>query len=229
MKGVVDFVFLIDGTGSMDPCMQALKDNINVFLDELTGPQSPVRDWRGKVVTFRDQEVDGSHWYGDNPFVANDGAALKAQLAGLVAAGGGDEPESALDALHRVATMEYTAEGQQELDPTKWRFRSDAARVVIVFSDATYKTTMSYPAGVGGTAADVITALASNRINLVMYTPNHESWEQISHVDKAEWEAVDPAPNFVEGLKALVTDRTKFRKVMVALAKSVSSSVTEVL
>ena len=58
MAGIVDFIFLIDGTGSMDPCMDALKSNINVFLDELTGIQSPIRDWRGKVVTYRDQQVD---------------------------------------------------------------------------------------------------------------------------------------------------------------------------
>ncbi len=230
MAGTVDFVFLIDGTGSMGACMQALKDNINVFLDEVTGPQSPVRNWRGKVVTFRDQEVDGSHWFEDNPFVANDGAAFKAQLARLEAAGGGDEPESALDALHKLATMEQTAKGQQELDATKWRYRSDAARVVILFTDATYKATMTYPAATGGTATDVITALTNNKIILIMYAPNDAGWESIAQVDKCEWESVEATPTFVDGLKAVVSDRTKFKQAMLALAKSVSkSSATEIL
>jgi hypothetical protein len=144
--------------------MQALKDNINVFLDEVTGLQSPVREWRGKVVTFRDHDVDGSRWFEDNAFVANDGPGLKAQLGRLEPAGGGDEPESGLDALHRLATMEQTAKGSQAVDPNKWRYRSDAARVVILFTDATYKPTMTYPAATGGTVTDVITALTCGMI-----------------------------------------------------------------
>ena len=52
----VDFIFLIDGTLSMQPCMDSLKANINVFLDELMGEQSVLRDWRGKVVTYRDEK-----------------------------------------------------------------------------------------------------------------------------------------------------------------------------
>lgn len=229
MGGTVDFVFLIDGTGSMNPCMQALKDNINVFLDEVAGAQSPVRNWRGKVVTYRDHEVDGSRWYEDNPFVVNDGPAFKQQLSRIEAAGGGDEPESALDALHRLATMEQTARGEQEADPGKWRHRSDAARVVILFTDASYKPTMTYSAAVGGTATDVTNALVNNKVILIMYAPNDEGWEVIGNTDKCEWEPVDASPTFVDGLKTMVSDRTKFKQAMIALAKSVSVSVAEVL
>ena len=150
MAGEVDFIFLIDGTGSMNPCMDALKSNINIFLDTLTGEQSVVRDWRGKVVTYRDQKVDGSRWFEDNPFVKNDGPSLKTQLDTLNAEGGGDEPESLLDALHKISLMGHTGKAAQELDPYLWRYRSDAARVVVVFTDATYHTTMSYPDGEGG-------------------------------------------------------------------------------
>ena len=63
------------------------------------GPNNaaPVRDWRGKVVGFRDIEAaqgEGLPWIVDNSFVT-DANALKAQLAALEAAGGGDEPEVA--------------------------------------------------------------------------------------------------------------------------------------
>src|SRR5207253_10259760 len=72
-KGVVDIVFLLDATGSMQPCIDALKDNIAKFIDSLTegGPnnQLPVRDWRGRVVGYRDLPADGDGWYVDNPFV----------------------------------------------------------------------------------------------------------------------------------------------------------------
>ncbi len=63
--------------------------------------------------------------------------------------GGGDEPESLLDALYTVAAMEAVPKGSQSEDPAKWRYRSDAARVVIVFTDASFKETMSIPAGEG--------------------------------------------------------------------------------
>jgi hypothetical protein len=75
---------------------------------------------------------------------------VEAQLANLRAAGGGDEPESLLDALYKVATMEATPKGAQGEEPNKWRYRSDAARVVIVFTDASFKETMSIPEAKGG-------------------------------------------------------------------------------
>ena len=151
-KGVADFIFLIDGTGSMQPCLDAIKGGIKTFFAELTGSQSVIRDWRGKFITYRDEQADGDDWYHDNPFVHNDPAALTAQLEQIDAHGGGDEPESLLDALHKVATMEQTDRGAQELDPSKWRYRSDAARVVIIFTDATFKSPMTYSGGAGGTA-----------------------------------------------------------------------------
>ncbi len=35
-KGVVDIVFLVDITGSMQHCIDALKANISAFIDSLT-------------------------------------------------------------------------------------------------------------------------------------------------------------------------------------------------
>src|SRR4051812_37123874 len=106
-KGVVDIVFLLDITGSMQPCIDALKEHIKVFIRSLTtkdaNNSNPVRDWRAKAVGYRDAEVD-SDWYVDNPFV-RDPVQLTAQLAALEAKGGGDEPETLLDALYKVSTM----------------------------------------------------------------------------------------------------------------------------
>lgn len=229
MAGTADFIFLIDGTGSMNPCMQALKDNIHVFLDEIGGEQSPVYDWRGKVVVYRDQEVDGSHWLEDNPFVA-DAAALKSQIDSLEAKGGGDEPESALDAIHLLATYPQAARSAQDVGPQEWRYRSNAALVVIVFTDATFKPIMTYDAGAGGTVEDVRNAVMNNKLILIIYAPDEEGWESLSQVDKAEWIAIDKAPDergeasFVEGLRQLVGDQDNFKKAMIALAESVSKS-----
>ena len=66
VKGVADIVFLVDATGSMGKCIERLKTNISTFFDEMTsekGNGSPLKDWRAKVVGFRDFEEDGpSRW-----------------------------------------------------------------------------------------------------------------------------------------------------------------------
>ena len=88
-KGVADVVFLIDVSGSMSPIIDALRKNIEAFVDSLQSGDAnnvaPVRDWRGKVVGYRDIEAaqsEGMEWLEDHPFV-NDAASLKAQLAEL--------------------------------------------------------------------------------------------------------------------------------------------------
>ena len=112
VKGVVDIAFLIDATGSMRPCIEGVKNNIETFVTALTvgdaNTPPAVRDWRAKVVGYRDFEVDGANAFIDNPFV-NTAAELHAQLAALTAEGGGDGPKSLLEALYRMAIMEETA------------------------------------------------------------------------------------------------------------------------
>ena len=55
-KGVVDIVFLLDVTGSMQPCIDALKNNIATFIDALTtkapNNDNPVKHWRAKAVGY---------------------------------------------------------------------------------------------------------------------------------------------------------------------------------
>ena len=114
VKGIADIVFLVDATGSMDTCITKLKENIAVFVDSLTG-QDPnarqvLKEFRVKAVGYRDFTDKDSPPFVDNPFV-DSAAALKDQLAALNAEGGGDEPESLLDALYRVANMDETAPG----------------------------------------------------------------------------------------------------------------------
>ena len=223
MGGIVDFVFLIDGTGSMQPCIDALKENLGGFLDELTGAQSPVKDWRGRVVAYRDHKVDGNGWLEALPFVQNDVGALKAQVNGLEAAGGGDEAESLLDALHWLCQIGQTAEGSQGPDPGKWRYPSDAARVVVVFTDATYHDPMTYPEGATGTWEDVKNAIVTNKVILFLYAPDHVCYDSLSSINDADYVPI-PGPDFVAGLANYTSDKTNFNKVLVALAKTISKS-----
>ena len=234
-KGVADLVFVVDVSGSMSTCIDALRKNIEVFIDSLSqgdaNNAAPVRDWRGKVVGYRDfdaADAEGLPWIVDNAFV-RDAGSLKAQLATLQAAGGGDEPESLLDALYKVASMEATPKGSQTEDPAKWRYRSDAARVVIVFTDASFKETMSLPEAKGGSLQDVANVVMANRIILSLFAPNFEGYDRLSQIDKSEWEVVEfEGLNPQEALQKFTSDPVNFRTTLKQLAASVSRSAETV-
>lgn len=234
-KGVADIVFLVDVTGSMEPCIDALRRNIEAFIDSLSqgdpNNAASVKDWRGKVVGYRDieaAEAEGLPWIVDNEFV-RDASALKAQLSTLQANGGGDEPESLLDALYKVASMEAVPKGSQTEDPAKWRYRSDAARVVIVFTDASFKETMSIAEAKGGSLQDVANLIMANRIILSLFAPNFEGYDRLSQIDKSEWEVVEyEGLNPQEALQKFTSDPVNFRNTLKQLAASVSRSAATV-
>ena len=231
-KGVADIVFLIDVSGSMAPIIDALRKNIEVFIDSLSSGDAnnaaPVKDWRGKVVGYRDAEHDGPNWIQDHPFV-RDAVALKAQLASLRAEGGGDEPESLLDAIYKVATMEASPKGAQSEDPNRWRYRSEAARVVVVFTDASFRETMAIPEAKGGALQDVANVVMANRIILSLFAPNFEGYDRLSQIDKSEWEVVEyPGLSPQEALRKFTEDAANFRTTLKQLAASVSKSAETV-
>lgn len=234
-RGVADIVFLIDVSGSMAPVIDALRRNIEVFIDSLSAGDAnnaaPVKDWRGKVVGYRDIEhsaVDGTEWLVDAPFV-RDAVALKAQLAALRAEGGGDEPESLLDALYTIATMPASPKGAQAEDPGQWRYRSEAARVIVVFTDASFKETMSVPTAKGGSLQDVANVVMANRIILSLFAPNFEGYDRLSQIDKSEWEVVEyEGLTPQQALERFTADQANFRTTLKQLAASVSKSAETV-
>ncbi|HEX8308083.1 MAG TPA: VWA domain-containing protein [Allosphingosinicella sp.] len=234
-KGVADIVFVVDISGSMAPCIDALRQNIETFVGSLSSGDAnnaaPVKDWRAKVVGYRDIEAaesEGLPWIVDNDFV-RDPAELKSQLAALQANGGGDEPESLLDTLYKVATMEATAKGAQGVEAGKWRYRSDAARVVVVFTDASFKETMSIPEAKGGSLQDVANVVMANRIILSLFAPNFEGYDRLSQIDKSEWEVVEyEGLNAQEALQKFTSDQANFRNTLTQLAASVSRSAETV-
>jgi hypothetical protein len=219
----------------MSTCIDALRRNIEAFIDSLSqgdaNNAAPVKDWRGKVVGYRDIEAadaEGLPWIVDNHFV-RDAGALKAQLSMLQAAGGGDEPESLLDALYKVASMEASPKGSQTEDPGKWRYRSDAARVVIVFTDASFKETMSIPEAKGGSLQDIANLVMANRIILSLFAPNFEGYDRLSQIDKSEWEVVEfEGLSPQEALQKFTSDPVNFRTTLKQLAASVSRSAETV-
>jgi Mg-chelatase subunit ChlD len=226
-KGIPDIVFLLDASGSMKECIQAVTQNISTFVDTLATPDSnggiQIKDWRIRVVGYRDRDADGEQWLVDNPFTS-DVAAVKSQLAALEAKGGGDEPESLLDAMYTVTQWASSDKGGQAL-PNGWRHRHDAARVLVIFTDASCKPGFKAADGSTGTVTDLIQACNASKLKVILYAPMAPSYTELGGMSGLEWEPVgELGDKPVEALKAYTSDAANFRKVMEALAKSVSQS-----
>ena len=190
IKGVVDIVVLLDVTGSMQKCIDAVKASVATFIGSLSATdannEAPIKDWRMKIVGYRDHQVSESNWFVDNPFV-RDVTAVQTQLsaANMQASGGGDEPKSLLDALFRIANMGES--GAQDGDePGNWRTRGSSARAVIFFTDGTFKTPMTIPEATGANVWDVINALTGNKIILCGFCPEWSGYEELGSLDRAQ-------------------------------------------
>jgi FHA domain/Integrin beta chain VWA domain len=116
----VDIVFVLDVTESMQPYIDAVKQNVIAFANDL---QSNSRDYRLGLVTFEDYVVSA---YPDcncayrNSFTS-DVKQFTDWVGTLHAGGGGDIPEDQLDALAYAA---------------KFPFRPEAEGIIIIVTDA---------------------------------------------------------------------------------------------
>lgn len=226
-KGIPDIVFLLDASGSMKECLRAVTDNIAGFVDTLSSPDANggvlIKDWRIRVVGYRDKEADGSHWWIDNPFTS-DVAQVKSQLAALEAKGGNDEPESLLDAMYTLSQWP-TAERGASASPIGWRHRHDATRIIIVFTDASCKPTFTAADGSKGSTSDLINTYHAAKLKAFLFAPETPGYLELSEMNGLEWEMVgtlDANPQLA--LKEFVANTASFRKIMEALAQSISAS-----
>lgn len=225
-KGIADIVFLIDISGSMQPCMDALKNNIGVLVDQMTNPgpnsEAVVKDWRIKICGYRDAIYDGSKWWEERPFTS-DVSQIRSDLNSLQAMGGEDEPESLLDGLWKLSKMPSTAKGAQA-ESNSWRYHQDAARCVIVFTDASCHMTTSATEAGGATFDDVAREVMAARLRLSIYAPETDCYHTIGAIDKCEIEFVGTLTDAVEEMKVFSGNTANFRKTMEQLAKSISVS-----
>lgn len=232
VKGVCDIVFLLDISGSMQPCLDGLVDNIANFVTTLrdgADANTPafISDWRIKVCGYRDVEEDGEYWWEESPFIANDVAQVTEHLKSLQAKGGGDEPESLLDGIFKVATLPVSEKGAQP-EGDKWRHRSEAARIVIIFTDATYKPTMSIPEAAGGTLDDIVNKVTEMKLKLCCFVPEgQECYYSLGEIDKTELEEIPGVLGDRRMMVEYTQDKAHFEKVMEQLAKTVSKSAAQ--
>ena len=115
----VDIVFGIDVSGSMTPILDQVKANALRFYDDvqtnLTAKGKNVDQLRVRVIAFRDFAADGEAALEESPFftLPEERAGFSEFVSGLVAEGGGDEPESGLEAVALAIDSAWTTTGDR--------------------------------------------------------------------------------------------------------------------
>jgi hypothetical protein len=238
-RGVADIVFLIDATGSMMPCIRAVRESVAAFVDgiqQLGATGSPlVRDWRARVVGYRDRPDCEDDWLVEFPFVQSV-EQLKVQLSDLSAHGGGTEPESLLDALYHLASL--PPEDPSVVTGARgWRPRREAHRFIVVFTDATFHPTFrrsTSSSASDGQLEDVVERVHESGIWLHIFAPEFECYRPLSEIDRCKWKRIplkvvdDPEFHFgaigAYALKQFVKDKAQFDLVLRQLGGSISQS-----
>jgi von Willebrand factor type A domain len=198
----VDIVFCIDVTGSMTPIIDQVKENALRFYDDvqsnLTAKGKNVDQLRVRVIAFRDFAADGAAALDESPFftLPDDRADFSAFVNGLVAEGGGDAPESGLEAValaidspwttvgdrRRQVIVVWTDQPAQPLDPSV--LPSDiASRVPVDFSALT------------DAWEDEQGRMGSSSKRLILFAPDGPGWSDMSGV----WENVVHNPSQAGG------------------------------
>jgi hypothetical protein len=198
----VDIVFCIDVTGSMTPIIDQVKENALRFYDDvqsnLTAKGKNVDQLRVRVIAFRDFAADGAAALDESPFftLPDDRADFSAFVSGLVAEGGGDAPESGLEAVALAIDSPWTTSGDRR------------RQVIVVWTDqpAQPLDASALPSDIAARVPRDFSALTdawedeqgrmgSSSKRLILFAPDGPGWSDISGV----WENVVHNPSQAGG------------------------------
>jgi von Willebrand factor type A domain len=121
----LDIVFVLDVTGSMTFAINGVRDGIQKFVDELARNRLEAQVG---MLAFKDEYEDRDAFniltFGANKHFTKDALEFSKRVGSLKADGGGDTPESSLDAMIKAA---------------KLPFRSNSVKILLLITDAPYK------------------------------------------------------------------------------------------
>ena len=199
----VDIVFCIDVTGSMTPILDSVKANALGFYDDvqtnLTAKGKHVEQLRVRVVAFRDFAADGPAALEESPFytLPDERAEFSTFVNGLIPQGGGDHPESGLEAVAIAINSPWTTAGDRR------------RQVIVVWTDQP-----AHPLDPSVVPADLASripadfsaltdawedeqgVMASNSKRLILFAPDGPGWIDMS----AGWENVVHHPSQAGGI-----------------------------
>jgi hypothetical protein len=198
----VDIVFCVDVTGSMTPILDQVKANALRFYSDvqsnLTAKGKNIDELRVRVVAFRDIVADGEAALQESSFfeLPADQAGFSEFVNGLVAEGGGDAPESGLEAAALAMTSSWTTRGDRR------------RQVIVVWTDQPahpLDSSATPPAFADRVPADFSALtdlwedpqgpLGSSSKRLILFAPDGPGWSDISGV----WENVVHHPSQAGG------------------------------
>lgn len=192
----VDIVLCIDATGSMSPVLDLVKAHALQFYDDLTQSmfhkQKQINQLRARVVVYRDLHVDGRDAMVTSPFftLPDERDAFAAFVKPVRASGGGDEPESGLEALYEAMRSDWVKGGDRKRHVVVLWTDASAHRL----EDAVMRATPGYPAEMPGSFGDLTAVwegqdMDSGAKRMLLYAPDaypwneiQSSWEQVAHV-----------------------------------------------
>lgn len=187
----LDLVICIDVTGSMHQAIRMAKENAFRFAaqmdEEMEKSGRSISEFRVKVLAFRDIYVEKEEWIQQSGFFnmrdAADVEAFAEFVGELRPHGGGDEPESAMEALYAAMQAEWTEDGRRH--------------VIVMITDASAHSLESekrltatwYPEGIPGDDSDLKAEWSrkgSRGESLVIFAPDVNTWTEIA----ADWPRV---------------------------------------
>jgi hypothetical protein len=180
-KTKADIVFCLDVTGSMQPCIDALKANLMNFVNALQ--TTATVDAHLRLIAFRDKHdtsIVNGRKVSEEPWLITEFTDNPSQFAQWLndpvvqAFGGGDDPESALDALYLAIAK------------SKWR-EHEIHRSILVFTDddshpELHESTYSYPDR--GVARVIQEFQTMPHAMLFMVVPRFRVYEQLEQAMK---------------------------------------------
>jgi hypothetical protein len=216
-KGVVDVVFCLDASGSMEPCIDGVRRNVGAFIDGLGGDRNRSIDCRldflahscdeaatvMRTMSLRRGNMDLiSALYGQKPepsaFFSTDAAEVRAGLSAIDAFG----DEAMLIAFDICLDF-------------PWRPRGGCHRVVVMLTDEPLESNASAKnqRRMVGALIEKIHALG---VMLFLVGPKSAGYEELAEADKSQYQQVGQTQ---DGLGTL-----DFARVLAHIGKSVSVS-----
>ena len=217
----VDIVMCMDATASMSPFLNQVKNHALRFYDDLTlamaRKHKRIEQLRVKVIAFRDYYEDGRHAMMESDFflLPQDRSAFNSFVGSVNAKGGGDLPESGLEALALACRSPWTTAG------------SKRRHIVVMWTDTTAhplelaqsKAGSNYPGAMPRNLNEMTDlweghgTLTPGSKRLILFAPERYPWDELS----AHWSntILFPSPAGT-GLNSL-----DYRTILDSIANSV--------
>jgi hypothetical protein len=200
LRPPLDIVFVLDVTQSLDAQIAALRDGIGDFVKGLDERDLPARIG---LIAFRDLTVMGEthfEWlkFNKDELFTKDIKAFSKEVGKLKATGGGDDPESSLDAI---------------VHATKYPFRPDAKRILLLITDEKPQKEGNSVKMSG--AQDALRIGKIDQVHLIIKKADRPDYKGLQDVAKGEFF------DFHEAVKA----KGGFRSILPLLSKEIATTV----